>query len=106
MQSLYRSLSGTAHSKMRWCLCELGWFLFFHPLFLPPANYSDHFIDNFLGLDALCGSCCLKYRSAKRHLIIGNRMRSIHKQNLFGCKKLARLLAGSSMVIVHFVALI
>lgn len=55
-----RSLCGAAHLEMQWCLCELGWFLFFPSLFLPPADYTDHVIDNFPGLDALCGSCCLK----------------------------------------------
>lgn len=31
------SLSGTAPSEMQWCLCKMGWFLFFHSLCSPPC---------------------------------------------------------------------
>lgn len=54
----------------------------------------------------MAAAVCLKWKNANKHLSFGNRMKRVHKQNLFGCKKLAHVLAFFCMVIVGCVALI
>jgi len=82
----------------------MGWFLFFHSLSLP-TNCSQHFTDSFLELVVLLAAAlCLKWKNANKHLVFGTRIKRVHKQNLFGCEKLAHVLAVFCRVIVWFVA--